>query len=302
MKKATTIDEQIRLMQERGMAIHDKTLAAKMLQTVGYYRFGAYCFPLEINARSKKCPRTHQYRQGASFDDAYTLLLFDKELSFNILWAIREVELHFKSNLVYHVSNNPEYHPTPCWYADSRHIDDSFLNSKFRQEYNSLKRKPTAIGRHHALHKNDKFAPVWKAIEAFTFGSVVRLYSAIRSHETRLQIATLYGIENEKILESYLKVVLFTRNLCAHAGIVYDMRLSKPIRRGPAGKMNQGEQSGLGGVLKILLFLLKGQDEAIYSDFLRKMENLFNDYRAKPIIQEQVGTTFQSIFPDKFAH
>lgn len=45
MNKATTIDEQIKILQGRGMIITDIPKAKEVLQDIGYYRLGFYWFP-----------------------------------------------------------------------------------------------------------------------------------------------------------------------------------------------------------------------------------------------------------------
>lgn len=46
MKQATTIEEQIALLKNRGMIIGDEDKAKEILMDIGYYRLGFYWFPL----------------------------------------------------------------------------------------------------------------------------------------------------------------------------------------------------------------------------------------------------------------
>ena len=43
---AKNVDEQIDLLQSRGMIINDIEKAKEVLLDVGYYRLGFYCFPM----------------------------------------------------------------------------------------------------------------------------------------------------------------------------------------------------------------------------------------------------------------
>ena len=47
MKRATTIEEQIILLKDRGMTIEDEEKAKEILLDIGYYRLGFYWFPFE---------------------------------------------------------------------------------------------------------------------------------------------------------------------------------------------------------------------------------------------------------------
>ena len=42
---ATTIDEQIKLLKDRGMNIEDEVKARENLMDIGYFRLGFYWFP-----------------------------------------------------------------------------------------------------------------------------------------------------------------------------------------------------------------------------------------------------------------
>lgn len=48
MKKATTIEEQIKRLRDRNVTIVDEEKAKENLLDIGYYRLGFYFFPFEI--------------------------------------------------------------------------------------------------------------------------------------------------------------------------------------------------------------------------------------------------------------
>ena len=48
-KPATTYDEQVALLQSRGMQLDDTAAAPFQLQHLNYYRLGAYWLPFEAN-------------------------------------------------------------------------------------------------------------------------------------------------------------------------------------------------------------------------------------------------------------
>ncbi|MDD4778535.1 MAG: hypothetical protein PHV53_09645 [Fermentimonas sp.] len=67
MKKATTIEEQITIIRERGIILdYSVDKCKEILSDIGYFRFGYYCFPFEINYPDK-INRTHQYKEGSKF-------------------------------------------------------------------------------------------------------------------------------------------------------------------------------------------------------------------------------------------
>ena len=60
-KMATNIDEQIALLEQRGMSIADKEKARECLLDIGYFRLGFYWFPFE-KTYPRKTNRTHEFK------------------------------------------------------------------------------------------------------------------------------------------------------------------------------------------------------------------------------------------------
>ena len=67
MKQATTIEEQIALLKNRGMFIGDEEKAKEILMDIGYYRLGFYWFPFDGNFATYRlqcaCIRLLQFLQ-----------------------------------------------------------------------------------------------------------------------------------------------------------------------------------------------------------------------------------------------
>ena len=70
------IDEQIALLESRGMKIDDKEKAKENLLDIGYYRLGFYWFPFE-KTYPRKSNRNHEFNDGIDLDYAIKLYYFD---------------------------------------------------------------------------------------------------------------------------------------------------------------------------------------------------------------------------------
>ena len=81
MKTATTVEEQLHKMQERGLIINDLSKAREILSDIGYFRLGFYCFPFEKNYPEKH-DRTHLFMENVSFEDVVKLYYFDTDLRY----------------------------------------------------------------------------------------------------------------------------------------------------------------------------------------------------------------------------
>ena len=59
MKQATTVEQQIAILKNRGMQIDlGEEKAKEILLDIGYFRLGFYCFPFETGYPNKENTRT----------------------------------------------------------------------------------------------------------------------------------------------------------------------------------------------------------------------------------------------------
>ena len=72
-KPALTIDQQITLLEQRGLAIPDKARAKRHLSNVSYYRLSAYMLPYRVLDASGS--HLDQFVSSATWDDIYTLCI-----------------------------------------------------------------------------------------------------------------------------------------------------------------------------------------------------------------------------------
>ena len=72
-KQPLDIPAQIAMLKGRGLNIADEQAAEKALNTISYFRLAAYMRPMEADKN------THQYKPGASFENAVALYEFDAE-------------------------------------------------------------------------------------------------------------------------------------------------------------------------------------------------------------------------------
>ena len=72
--QAITTEQQIEILQERGLLIDDIEQAIDVLDTISYFRLAGYWKHFEIDHF------THQFREGSCFSDIVKLYSFDKQL------------------------------------------------------------------------------------------------------------------------------------------------------------------------------------------------------------------------------
>lgn len=284
MKRATTTEEQIDILQKRGMSIADKKHATDVLLSVGYYRMGFYWFPFEICQDLNK-KRNHLFNPNTTWEKAEALYNFDDRFRNLLSFYLQTIETDIRTYLTYTVSNH--YSKDPAWFANPQVVSPKFI-SKLPEIYGAVEQNDV-IKRHKKFHYNDVYAPAWKTIEFFTFGSVLMLYKELKNKNLQKRIAERYDIRNINVFISYVETLRRARNVCAHSHILYDLKLPSSIRPGLL-RMEEKERSNISGVLKITYYVLskidKNKEQELRSAIRQLVES--NEYNSVQSLLEHV--------------
>lgn len=251
-KSATTVDQQLDLLKSRGRTVNDTDKAREILLDIGYYRLGFYLFPFEKSYPELR-NRTHEYVEETSFEDAVNLYYFDFDLRLLLMRYLNRIEIAFRTSLIYNLSN--KYKSNPVWFVSPTIVNRPYALDFERKVYTcDFKRNPV-IHRHHLTNPNDRFAPAWKTLEFMTFGAVMKLYEQLKDRDDKIFIAHEFGVRQVVTFESYMHTIHQVRNACAHGLLLYDMRLTRRIKRGPAGNIPQ-ESGNIVGALRVIKYIM----------------------------------------------
>ena len=251
-KPATTIDEQLDLLKTRGLAIQNEDKAREILLDIGYYRLGFYLFPFEKSYPQLR-NRTHEYIDGATFEDAVKLYYFDFDLRLLLTRYLTRIEIAFRTALIYNLSN--KYSPNSVWFISPSVVSRSYARDFENKVYTADFKRNPIIQRHHQKNPNDRFAPSWKTLEFMTFGAVMKLYEQLKERDDKILIAQKLGIRQVVTFESYMHTIREVRNACAHGHLLYDLRLPRRINRGPAHITPQ-ESGNIVGALRVIRYMM----------------------------------------------
>lgn len=274
--RATTIDEQIRLLQTRGMEFDfplDEEKAREILLDIGYYRLGFYWFHFEKKGN-------HYFEKGTKFSNVVKLYYLDIDLKSILSKALNRIEIHFRTQLIYTVSTC--YKDNPTWFTSTKVMSKDFVQNFDKMCYTSnFKKWNLVIRKHHQKYPNHIYAPAWKTLEFLTFGTIEKIYNSLNNSEVQLSIAGKYGINRIDVFKNYLKTVVFIRNICAHSGILFDSNTRHGIMLTSLIKFNNNNRHSLDTSMKVILHFV-GQisknrqlelREEIISLFERESEN-----------------------------
>lgn len=272
-KSATTIDRQLDLLKSRGLTVNDADKAREILLDIGYYRLGFYLFPFEKSYPELR-NRSHEYIEGASFEDAVNLYYFDFDLRLLLMRYLNRIEIAFRTSLIYNLSN--KYKSNPVWFVSPAVVNRPYAREFESKVYTSDFKRNPVIHRHHQNNPNDRFAPAWKTLEFMTFGAVMKLYEQLKERDDKIFIAHKFGIRQVVTFESYMHTIRQVRNACAHGLLLYDLHLHQAIRRGPAA-YKPSERNNIIGAIHVISYIMGIVSANRVDDMRKQIKKLYED-------------------------
>ena len=101
---------------------------------VGYRILPTYLFPFEKSYPELR-NRTHEYVEGASFEDAVNLYYFDFDLRLLLMRYLNRIEIAFRTSLIYNLSN--KYNTNPVWFVSPVVVNRPYACEFERKVYTS---------------------------------------------------------------------------------------------------------------------------------------------------------------------
>ena len=226
---------------------YEESKIKEFLLDIGYYRLGFYWNPFEIDD-------DHNFKEGTTFSNVIKLYYLDVDLRNTLAKYINRIEINFRTKLVYFTSNI--HKDSSTWFIDPSVVDkqfidkiDQFYNQKFRNNNKTIKA-------HHKKYINDKYAPAWKTIEFFTFGTILYLFRNVKGENIKDRISNEFGVKSYKKFINLLDTIILVRNICAHGDVLFDLRTPKGISVIPDIYFNNHDRSSLDSCIKVISYLL----------------------------------------------
>ena len=223
-KTFKNLDEQIEILQGKGLVIDDIDYAKEVLLRENYFFLSGYRHLFLRKDGSRK------FLSGTNFREIYGLFNFDRQLR-NILFKnILIVENNLKSILSYVMSKNHGFKEQNYLNADN-FVKDNSKTRQINDLLRKMKRQISVNGKQHAATShyinNYGYIPLWIVVKVLSFGIVGELYSILQ-REDQEEIANIYGIRVHELVD-YLPILANYRNLCAHEDICYNNHTHKKI-------------------------------------------------------------------------
>ncbi len=223
-KQFKNLDEQLEIFRYKGLIINDEKYTKQVLLRENYFFINGYRH-LFLKSNTDRT-----FVKGATFEELYSLFLFDRSFRNVLFKYLLVIENNLKSIVSYQLSKKYGYResdylrpknftPAP---EKQRQINDLLKKMKRQIRINGSQHSAT---QHYA--SNYGYIPLWILVKVLSFGIVSEMFSVLKS-EDKKEIAKAYNIEVES-LETYLPMLANYRNLCAHEDILYENRTQKFI-------------------------------------------------------------------------
>ena len=218
-KPALTFDEQLALLESRGLVVANRTRALRWLKRVGYYRLSGYSYAF-------KKPGGDNFQDGFSFDDIIRLYKFDCRLRLLFLQAIDRLEISVRTAITYELAHSLG----PFGYCDYRNFSSSFDHAEFMKKLQQEEERASELFLTHFRSKytSEPRLPVWMMTEIVSFGALSKLTKHAHA-AVRKSIGKQFHLP-EHIFMSWIHTLSLTRNLCAHHNRLWNRTLRvRPI-------------------------------------------------------------------------
>lgn len=219
-KAALTFQQQLQQLKDRGLQIPDEEYFLHLLEVKSYYRLSGYWYPLLENKEK------HLFKKGASFDTAYKIYCFDRELRHFVLAELEKIEVAIRAKMIYILSHQHG----PFWYLKPELFKNSSRHEKL---IDKLETEYHRSDEEFILAFKEKYSgplpPSWMLLEVASFGSLSVMYSNLKPGLEKRQIAKHFGLA-DTVFSSWTHSIVYLRNVCAHHSRLWNRAMSiQPI-------------------------------------------------------------------------
>ena len=223
-KRFKSLEEQIEILRHKGVIINDEKYAKKVLLRENYFFLNGYRHLFLRTSNSE------YFLAGTTFEELYSLFLFDRSFRNIIFKNVLVIENNLKSVISYQLSKKYGYKEKDYLKAKN-FTNDSAKIKQVNDLIQKMKRQIRINGSQHSatLHyiSNYGYIPLWILVKVLSFGIVCEMVSILKK-EDQVALASIYGIDLEKFI-MYLPMLSNYRNLCAHEDILFENRTQKSI-------------------------------------------------------------------------
>ena len=311
VKDPTTVDEQIRILSERGMQV-DIDLARQWLRSVSYYRLSGYWYPYreQLQSTPRRPARADTFVPGSTFSEVTGLYEFDRKLRTLVHDGIERIEIALRTRVgEWIVTHGPLAHQEKNLFRPD--FDHKTWLKTARRRIQRAEGNNAAI-RHYA----DKYEgyPFWVLAETLDFADISKLYAGLPANAQH-EISRSFGfIVDPMALKDYYtrdplarwcEQLTVVRNVCAHHGRLFNRNLLpvstvafRTIDR--LSLLPEGQSDKVFGALLVMGFMLHNISPG--TSWATKLSNLVHDDYERLALRSVTEMGFPPDWAISFTH
>ncbi|MDU3532310.1 MAG: Abi family protein [Alloscardovia omnicolens] len=214
MKSAKTIDEMIKLFEDRELIIADEEHFRDLLYNNNYYRLSGYFRVFQIDPSNGD----NRFIAGTTEEDFIAPYILDAKLRALILQGISILEITLRSRFAYEIAQDGhayDYVSLSAYKHLAKRKTSSYQERLILKINDWIEKSSEVCTRHY--HEVGKDIPVWAAVEVLPFDTVSKMLSSHIDSQALRQVYKSIGLpKNPRIVSSIVHAMVYLRNLCAH--------------------------------------------------------------------------------------
>lgn len=261
-KRPLTYQEQIVRLQSLGLFFTNAEYVRRQLATIGYYRISSYIQPFG-------------YANNVTWNMVYRLYIFDKKLRILMFDAIECLEIAFRTQIAYQLGQK-----YGAYWQDNKDLFKTVIkaHNKKKMEIDTFIEIQTYLKKIFASKP-----PSWECMEKLFFSHLSKICSSLKNRADINGISSFFDMP-PGVFCSWLHVLSFTRNLCAHHARLRNrnfciipelLYFSKHLKW--IGNPDEVKRNKLYYICCMLNYLLQTVNPT--SDFKQSLASLVDDYK-----------------------
>ena len=270
LKPPTGFQQQIDILEKRGLVIADKNRALETLSGLNYYTFSGYLHDF-------RKPNSDDYIEGLTFEKIANVIEFDRRLRNVLMYALEVIEHRVKTKIAFNHAHNYG----SDGYLDANNFRDGESHAQFLKLFHDsvFRSRNLPFVKHHKNNYGGVL-PIWVAIELFTMGMLHHFYGNLPGIAQK-EIAREFNTGPNQ-LKSWVECTTYLRNMIAHYMRIYNFKVQKTPTICKKNHKHVSPTYRVFDIVYTMKFMFGDEDE--WNNFVvTNIKELFEEY--KPFIE-----------------
>lgn len=216
-KPSISLEQQVELLQKRGLKINDPEKARHYLSNISYYRLRAYTYPFQVDQDTD-----HLFNGEVTFEEIIQLYVFDRHLRLLVFDGLEKIEIALRTKIIYEFAQVYGSH----WHDRNEiYVNQYRFNKDISKLYDEVDRSSETFIKHYKKkYTLPEYPPAWMSLEVASMGLLSKMFENLKKSPIKKKVVTEFGLKNHLILESWMHAFAHLRNVCAHHGRLWNRR------------------------------------------------------------------------------